>query len=1045
MSLRRLWHGQDVPDANDNVPANAAGDDSSASSSDPDSPINESESESSSNKDELAELQAVVKRRQQTEKARLNSIKARTLRKHAKHVDMKTCEHPAESFRKDITPDSDINRPGTVNIRFRRLRLLFSWFKAWGRAVVSFFNEKSDKINHCILVSVVDDTNMRLSEIPDGAPQWRMARTVNVMNNVQNLVVNYDLEDAHDPCHKHFAIHTPLACLAKSDRDGISSEFASRLFCFLGRVSQRYRSWNVASDLMSNEGCSLHAILPRALARLSETNFKNNPDKKVDEILTALQEADLQETSEDQMDLAGLLAQIQHGEEASFAQVNQKRRVLTFEAFRDKDLTSKTAAVESLMKPNVHQMDILFERTQCIADLSKSADIFKSFMFGQLGERCIAEYVDILQKFPQLGIEELAPQYFSLSLQAMGEHWRRLCFPTGSFPYVIFKLVEMDDAAFLREYLRLQQLMTDCHNCVDLEFSAVLLSVIPPQSDLESQGVLLQIGRLRRFLYDLCIWAPLSSDIVECYHGFTQCQLHRWRGSKVTDPVAQERTVWYSICSAYGMFKKWMHAQFLDKWFWMRLACWNVFQRDFMKDLQLSPDQWGARLQQCKDAWRVLPEAERALYTAKAAEEEGLRNEASIQPLPPKSQSSQAQADHLPAAFDAASELGRNALKKLSKHRVFASYKKLKESDLWTSHGTGLASFDGALSLDLIDLRATEDEIFETWQEFASSKRLNTNWVKLPDAEVLTGISFVIHNFEIHPFSPLVEVKTTSVAGPRPLLVERPKPVQKKRKLPFGLKPAVRKWRRRQNDQQKAAAQPKRRNQKQDEQPAAQAAGSGHGPDCADDDPENTNVPNDDDEFDIGVEDHSSDSTCSKHDDDISSDGSSSSSDSETNIAAPVLAEQPLLSAEASQEIAVVNKIFDAHSRQVEDSGQVFCPRGVEPEAASSSAALPKGSFCNASLGVSGVSFQMASKLARCRHCVEPIQKGVFRVSYAWSYKKFHSYLHGGCTLPHLKQEGASMQQALEFFQRQLASENLSEKMRGEIEKVNNELVAEES
>lgn len=101
------------------------------------------------------------------------------------------------------------------------------------------------------------------------------------------------------------------------------------------------------------------------------------------------------------------------------------------------------------------------------------------------------------------------------------------------------------------------------------------LSVIPPQSDLESQGVLLQIGRLRRFLYDLCIWAPLSSDIVECYHGFTQCQLHRWRGSKVTDPVAQERTVWYSICSAYGVFKKWVHAQFLDKWFWMRLACFG--------------------------------------------------------------------------------------------------------------------------------------------------------------------------------------------------------------------------------------------------------------------------------------------------------------------------------------------------------------------------------------------------------------------------------------------------------------------------------------
>ncbi len=131
----------------------------------------------------------------------------------------------------------------------------------------------------------------------------------------------------------------------------------------------------------TEEGCSLHAILPRTLARLSETNFKNDlADKKVSEILNALQEADVQQPSDseckgpgsaDQKDLTELLAQIQHEEEASFAKVNQKRRLLTFEAFRDKDLTSKTVALESLMKPNVHYMDVLFERTQCISDLSK--------------------------------------------------------------------------------------------------------------------------------------------------------------------------------------------------------------------------------------------------------------------------------------------------------------------------------------------------------------------------------------------------------------------------------------------------------------------------------------------------------------------------------------------------------------------------------------------------------------------------------------------------------------------------------------------------
>ena len=158
----------------------------------------------------------------------------------------------------------------------------------------------------------------------------------------------------------------------------------------------------------------------------------------------------------------------------------------------------------------------------------------------------------------------------------MGEHWRRLSFPVASFPYVLFKLADMDDdAAFLTEYQRLQDCVASCKQCADLEFSHMILDFIPPHSSLQSPMVQHRVHQMRRFFQDLCIFAPLSSDAVECFHGYTQCQLHRWRGAKVSDPVAQERTTWSSICTAYAKFRDWMYEQYLDKWFFLRLACFG--------------------------------------------------------------------------------------------------------------------------------------------------------------------------------------------------------------------------------------------------------------------------------------------------------------------------------------------------------------------------------------------------------------------------------------------------------------------------------------
>lgn len=141
-----------------------------------------------------------------------------------------------------------------------------------------------------------------------------------------------------------------------------------------------------------------------------------------------------------------------------------------------------------------------------------------------------------------------------------------------------------------------------------------------------------------------------------------------------------------------------------------------------MQKQQLSPNEWSSKLAEAREKWGTLAEAERQCYIAKAAEEEGLRREACKQPFLPRgshSSVSNCSADVIgPAAFDAASQLGRTSLKKITKHRVLATYRRFREAPEWTLYNCGLASHDGALHLDLIDTETLEEEIQKEWQDF---------------------------------------------------------------------------------------------------------------------------------------------------------------------------------------------------------------------------------------------------------------------------------------------------------------------------------------
>lgn len=171
-------------------------------------------------------------------------------------------------------------------------------------------------------------------------------------------------------------------------------------------------------------------------------------------------------------------------------------------------------------------------------------------------------------------------------------------------------------------------------------------------------------------------------------------------------------------------------------------------------------------------------------------------------------------------------------------------------------------------------------------------------------------------------------------------------------------------------------------------------------------------------------------------------DGSCNSSDTDSDVAisssedsdsdSAQLAERPFRKASEKAEEKETNLVLEAHFEQIEIEAEARSLRaekvdeGVQPKSstqappAAKAKAVAKGTtFCNRELGVMEVSVQVANRLAKCRHCVTPIAKGTTRFGYAWSLKKFHSYLHCACLVEYLQIENLpqrSFQQALDFL-----------------------------
>ena len=321
--------------------------------------------------------------------------------------------------------------------------------------------------------------------------------------------------------------------------------------------------------------------------------------------------------------------------------------------------------------------------------------------------------------------------------------------------------------------------------------------------------------------------------------------------------------------------------------------------------------------------------------------------------------------------------------------------------------------------------------------------------LKLAAHEVLPKLSFLVHDFRVCPFSPLLKVRAFRASGPYPFSVQVKRAKATAVKLPFGLKPVVRKRKPKQDNEGKKRQKVKR----EDVQPVAKDCSAETVPAAPAEEFHSHNSDND-----AALSDSiSSDKSIGSQGDFMSDLDSDSGSDASIDGG---VAEQPFLTEEVARDVSEVNTLFQCHRSKIEEAGEIFCERGPPEEETvegAISSAPPQGlptsssaskkssapSFCNASLGICNVSVQVASRLARCRHCMDKVAKHEVRFGYAFHKQKFHAYLHGRCVASHLRQEGGNVQQAVEYLQGRMSDEACSAEIVAAVDMVLKELVAQ--
>lgn len=142
----------------------------------------------------------------------------------------------------------------------------------------------------------------------------------------------------------------------------------------------------------------------------------------------------------------------------------------------------------------------------------------------------------------------------------------------------------------------------------------------------------------------------------------------------------------------------------------------------------MDPLAWKAELSQCASAWGQLSKLERDPYHAKAAQENGLRAEAMLQPLPSTAACSSHETPLGSAGFDAAQQLSKTGRRKVVRQRLENTYRGFRNHDCWKMWNGGIADSESCLKLDLVQLKDGDSHVSETWAKVTQEAATRQDW-----------------------------------------------------------------------------------------------------------------------------------------------------------------------------------------------------------------------------------------------------------------------------------------------------------------------------
>ena len=293
-------------------------------------------------------------------------------------------------------------------------------------------------------------------------------------------------------------------------------------------------------------------------------------------------------TDEDLQDVVNDLQGSEMSE--NYAAYNMKRKQQVKAEVSRPAFSEAAIVVNLIVKPMDRFMNLMFERTKLLAQLSSlgtaapsweqnvqtSKSVFFRAVSGALGWEMVDCYTEVWQDTIPTVLEDgfllnesSIQTLFTMVLICISDSWRRFTHHFGGFPWKLFELAhdDRDLPTFVRLWDGFQARRRRCSHCIDLDFSAPILDIFPKSlckaTPGEQKKVFLEV---RDILTDLAIFAPLASDSVEVKNGLVQRIASRRGNQAVKAPrAAREASLLQSHLTSYTLVKHFVDEETLPK------------------------------------------------------------------------------------------------------------------------------------------------------------------------------------------------------------------------------------------------------------------------------------------------------------------------------------------------------------------------------------------------------------------------------------------------------------------------------------------------